>query len=59
MTNGKPLLASSSWYDGAEAVTNDAEILEAERCFELLVTGHLADASVTRGTGFGSTTGLR
>ena len=40
-------------------MTNDAEILEAERCFELLATGHLADASVTRWTGFGSTTGLR
>ncbi len=40
-------------------MTDDAATLEAERCFELLATGHLIDPSVTRGTGFGSTTGLR
>lgn len=40
-------------------MTNDADAHEAERCFQLLATRHLADPSVTRGTGFGSTTGLR
>ncbi|MDQ3493277.1 MAG: MmcQ/YjbR family DNA-binding protein [Chloroflexota bacterium] len=40
-------------------MTDTADALEAERCFESLAAGHLADPSVTRGTGFGSTTGLR
>lgn len=41
------------------ALTNDSDSREAERCFELVATRHLADPSITRGTGFGSTTGLR
>ncbi len=40
-------------------MTNDANTLGAERCFESLASGHLTDPSVTRGTGFGSTNGLR
>ncbi|MDQ3553208.1 MAG: hypothetical protein M3395_02200 [Chloroflexota bacterium] len=40
-------------------MTKDADSLEAERCFELLATRHLADPSIIRGTGFGSGTGLR
>lgn len=38
---------------------SDADPLEAERCFEHLATRHRADSSITQGTGFGSTTGLR
>ncbi len=40
-------------------MTSDAAAREPGRCFELLAARHLDDASVTRGTGFGSTTGLR
>jgi len=40
-------------------VTDTADSLEAERCFESLAAAHLSHARVTRGTGFGSTTGLR
>lgn len=44
---------------GQDADRSDTYAREAERCFELLAARHLADPNVTRGTGFGSTTGLR